>query len=127
VFLERRWRWRQRAVCVDERGFSSKNGEEGEVDGGRLIVPHDIPHVEAGSKAVGKTGIGVSEFRHLGLEFPVGHTCGIAVDDAEVGRGNFFCWEIAVGQRCIEHEASTGGVPLLSLVLFPRVLLLDVV
>ena len=76
-----------------------KNGEEGEVAGGRLIVPHDIPHVEAGGETVGKTGVGVSELQHLGLEFPVGHTCGIAVDDAEVGRGNFFCWGIAVGQH----------------------------
>ena len=67
---------------------------------------------------MGKTGIGVSKFRHLGLEFPVGHTCGIAVDDAEVGLGNFFCWGIAVGRCCIERKASTGGVPLLGLVLF---------
>ncbi len=92
-----------------------------------MIVPHDIPHVEAGGETMGKTGVGVSEFRHLGLEFPVGHTCGIAVDDAEVGLGNFFCWGIAVGRRCIEHEASTGGVPLLGLVIFLCVLLLDVV
>ncbi len=76
---------------------------------------------------MGETGIVVSKFRHLGLEFPVGHTCGMAVDDAEVGRGNFFCWGITVSQRCVEHEASTGGVPLLGLVLFPCVLLLDVV
>jgi len=63
----------------------------------------------------------------LGLEFPVGHTCGIAVDDPEVGRGNFFCWGIAVGRRCIEHKASTGGVPLLGLFLLLCVLLLDVI
>ncbi len=92
-----------------------------------MVVPHDIPHVEAVGKAVDKTGIGVSKFRHLGLEFSVGHTCGIAVDDVEVGWGNFFCWGIAVGQRCVEHEASTGGVPLLGLVFFPRILLFDVV
>ena len=91
-----------------------KNGEEGEVAGGRLIVPHDISHVEAGGKTMGKTGVSVAELRHLGLEFPVGHTCSIAVDNAEVGWRNFFCWGIAVGQRRIEHEASTGGVPLLA-------------
>ena len=55
-----------------------------------MIVPNDVPHVEAGGKAVGKTGIGIAEFSHLGLEFPVG-------DDLEVGQGNFFCWGIAVG------------------------------
>ena len=63
----------------------------------------------------------------MGLEVPVGHTCGIAVDDAKVGRGNFFCWGIAVGRRCVEHKASTGGVSLLGLVLLPCILLLDVV
>ena len=47
---------------------------------GRLIVPHAIPHVEAEGKTMGKTGVGVAEFRHLDLEFPVGHTCSIAVE-----------------------------------------------
>ena len=52
---------------------------------------------------------------------------GITVDDPEVGQGNFFCWGIAVGQRSIEHEASTGGVPLLGIVLLLCILLLDVI
>ena len=73
-----------------------ENGEEGEVAGGRSIVPRDIPHVEADGKTVGKTGVGVAKLRHLGLEFPVGHTCSITVDDAEIGWGNFFCWGITI-------------------------------
>ncbi len=64
---------------------------QGEVARGRLIVTHDIPHVEAGGETMGETGVGVAKLQNLGLEFPVGHTCGIAVDDAEVGQGNFFC------------------------------------
>ena len=40
-----------------------KNGEEEEVAaGGISIVPNDVPHVEAGGKAVGKTSVGVAKF-----------------------------------------------------------------
>ncbi len=62
-----------------------------------MIVSHDILHVEAGGKTVGKAGVGVVKLQHLGLDFPVGHTCGIAVDDVEVVRINFVDWGITVG------------------------------
>ncbi len=39
-----------------------------------------------------KTGISVAELRHLALELFVGHSGGVAVDDAKVG-----CWDFLGG------------------------------
>ncbi len=76
---------------------------------------------------MGKPGISVPEFRHLALQFFVGHSGDVIVDDAKVGRWDFVGREIAVGGCCVEHKASTHGVPFLRFVLLFCLLLLDVV
>ncbi len=77
--------------------------------------------------AVGKTGIQQAKLGHLVLELPVSHSCGVAVDDAKVGLGNFLGGGVAVGGGCIEHKALACGVPLLHLDFLLCVLLLDVI
>ena len=63
----------------------------------------------------------------MALQFFVGHSGGVTVDDAKVGWGDFVGREIIVGGRHIEHKAPTCGVPFLCFVLLFCVLLLDVV
>jgi hypothetical protein len=63
----------------------------------------------------------------LVLEFFVGHSSSVAVDDAKVGRGDFLGGGVAVGRHCIEHEASTRGMPFFCLVLLLFILLLDLI
>ncbi len=60
-------------------------------------------------------------------ELSVGHSCSVAVDDAEVGLGDFLGGRVAVDGRCVEHKVLARVVPLLHLVLFLCVLLLDVI
>jgi hypothetical protein len=92
-----------------------------------VIVPQDIAHVEARGKAMGKTGISMAELQHLALELFFGHSGGVAVDDAKVGRWDFLGGGVAVGGRRVEHEASTRGMPFLRFVLLFCILFLDVV
>ncbi len=61
------------------------------------------------------------------LELSVGHSRGVAIDDAEVGLGDFLSGGVAVNERRIEHKALARVVPLLHLVLLPCILLLDVI
>ncbi len=61
------------------------------------------------------------------LELPVGHFCGVAVNDAKVGLGDVTSGGVAVNGRRIEHEALPCGVPLLRLVFLLRLLLLGVI
>ncbi len=61
------------------------------------------------------------------LELSVGHSCGVAVDGAEVGLRDFLGMGVAVDGYCIDHKALACAVPLLCLVLLPCVLLLDVI
>jgi hypothetical protein len=65
--------------------------------------------------------------QHLVLEFFVGHSGGVAVDDAKIGCEDFLGRGVAVGRRCVEHEALTHGMPCLCLVLLFCILLLDVI
>ena len=89
-----------------------KNGERGEIAWGGAIVPLEVSHVKAGCKTVGKTRVGEAKSGHLALKLLVGHTGGVAVDDAQVECGNFVCREIAVGGRCVEHEMLSCVLPL---------------
>ncbi len=61
------------------------------------------------------------------LEFLVGYSGGVAVDDAKVGRGDFLGGGVAVDRCCIEHKGLTRGMPFLRLVLLLCVLLLNVI
>ncbi len=61
------------------------------------------------------------------LEFFVGHTGSVTVDDAKVGCRDFLGGGVAVGRRCIDHKALTRGIPFLRLVLLLCNLLLDVI
>ncbi len=61
------------------------------------------------------------------LEFLVGYSGDVTVDDAEVERGDFLGWGVAVSRCCIEHEMLTHGMPFLCLVLLLCVLLLDII
>ncbi len=76
---------------------------------------------------MGKACDGRTQLQHLDLEFFVGHSGGIAVDDAKVGRGDFLGRGVAVGRCCVKHMVLTCGMPFLCLVLFLWVLLLDVI
>jgi hypothetical protein len=92
-------------------------------------IPHDVAHVETCGKAVGKTGVQKAKLRYLVLELPVSHSCGVAVDDAKVGLGDFLSLSggVAVNGCHIEHEALACVVPLLRFVLLLCILLLDVI
>ncbi len=104
-----------------------KKCEGGEVAWGSAIVPQDIAHVEAKSKAMGKTSVSVAELRHLALELFVGHSSSVPVDDAKVGCWDFLGRGVAVGGRRVEHEVSTCGMLFLCFVLLFCILFLDVV
>ncbi len=127
MFFDRRWRWRRWAVCVEERGSNSQNGEGGEVAWGGSSIPHDVAHVETCGKAISKTGVRKAKLGHLVLELSVGHSRGVAVDDAEEGLGDFLGGGVTVNRCCIEHQVLACVVPLFCLVLLPCILLLDVI
>ncbi len=74
-----------------------------------------------------ETGIRKAELGHLVLELSVGHSRGVAVDDAEVGLRDFLRGGVVVDGRRVEHKALARVMPLLCLVLLPHVLLLDVI
>ncbi len=76
---------------------------------------------------MGKTGIQKAKLGHLVLELSAGHSCGVAIDDAEVGLGDFFGGGVAVDGCRVEHKALACVVPLLCLVLLPCILFLDVI
>jgi hypothetical protein len=76
---------------------------------------------------MGKTGVRKAKLGYLVLELSAGHSCGVAVDDAEVGLRDFLGGGVPVDGRRIEHEALACVVPLLCLVLLPCILLLDVI
>ncbi len=103
------------------------NGEGGEVAWGGAVIPQNIAHVNACGEAVGKACIAKAELQHLVLEFFVGHSGGVTVDDAKVGCGDFLGRGVAVSRRCIDHEALTCGMPFLNLVLLLCILFLDVI
>ncbi len=67
---------------------------------------------------MGEICIVVTEDLHVGLEFPVGHSRSLAVDDSEIGWWNEFGCFVGVVGCGVENEATTHLVPFLVLVLF---------
>ncbi len=76
---------------------------------------------------MGETGLQKAMLAHLVLGLSVNYSRGVAVDDTEVGLGDFLGKGVAVDGRRVEHEALASVVPLLCLVLLSHILLLDVI
>jgi hypothetical protein len=101
-------------------GVQLMHSERGEVAWGGAIIPQNITHVNACGKTVGKACITKTELQHLVLEFFVGHSSSVTINDAKVGCRDFLGGGVAVGRCCVEHAASTCGIPFLCLVLLFR-------